>query len=280
MRDPFRIEGPAIISFSGGRTSGYMLWRILQAWGRELPADVHVCFANTGKEMPQTLDFVRDCDRHWGVAVHWLEYGRGEVNYATASRNGEPYKALIGKRGYLPNPVTRFCTVELKIRCIGKWAKDHFGHRDFDQVLGLRVDEAHRAAKALARAEFDSEYAGMQLPLYRAGVTKRDVQAFWLKQNFDLRLPNINGATPFGNCDLCFLKSAATISGIMREQPELARWWIEAEAEARANKPSGARFRADRPSYAQMLDTVQRQGNIDFGDLDQRIDCFCSEDQA
>lgn len=60
MSDPFRITGPAIISVSGGRTSAYMLWRILQAHGGTLPSDVHAAFANTGREMPATLDFVQD----------------------------------------------------------------------------------------------------------------------------------------------------------------------------------------------------------------------------
>lgn len=276
MRDPFLISGPAIVSFSGGRTSGYMLYRILQSHGGALPAQVKVCFANTGKEMPETLDFVRDCQTHWGVEIAWLEYGRGRVSYEDASRKGEPYTALIDKRGYLPNPVTRFCTVELKIRTIGKWAREDFGHRDFDQVLGLRADEPQRAAKALARAEVDSEYTGMQLPLYRAGITKRDVQEFWRAQNFTLHLPTINGSTPLGNCDLCFLKSAGTISGIMRDRPDLATWWIEAEAEAKASKPDGARFRNDRPSYAALLEAVRRQYAFDFGD-DNLIDCFCGD---
>lgn len=39
-RDPFLIEGPAVISFSGGRTSGYMLRRILDAVPRQEWADL------------------------------------------------------------------------------------------------------------------------------------------------------------------------------------------------------------------------------------------------
>lgn len=41
MSDPFLIEGPAAISFSGGRTSALMLRRILDAHGGTLPPDVH-----------------------------------------------------------------------------------------------------------------------------------------------------------------------------------------------------------------------------------------------
>lgn len=44
-----------------------MLWRILQAHGGTLPDDIVVCFANTGREMPATLDFVRDIGERWDV---------------------------------------------------------------------------------------------------------------------------------------------------------------------------------------------------------------------
>jgi 3'-phosphoadenosine 5'-phosphosulfate sulfotransferase (PAPS reductase)/FAD synthetase len=116
MANPYLIEGPALISFSGGRTSAYMLRQIIDAYGGSLPPLVIACFANTGKEMPQTLDFVHECGVRWDVPITWLEYDpAGEkqkkfriVDRATASRNGEPFEALVKERRYLPNPVTRF----------------------------------------------------------------------------------------------------------------------------------------------------------------------------
>lgn len=59
--NPYRITGPALISFSGGRTSAFMVWNILQAHGGTLPDDVVVAFANTGKEREETLRFVHEC---------------------------------------------------------------------------------------------------------------------------------------------------------------------------------------------------------------------------
>ena len=71
--NPYKIEGPALISFSGGRTSGFMLKKILDAYEGKLPSDVYVVFANTGKEMPQTLDFINDCSKNWQLDIVWLE---------------------------------------------------------------------------------------------------------------------------------------------------------------------------------------------------------------
>jgi 3'-phosphoadenosine 5'-phosphosulfate sulfotransferase (PAPS reductase)/FAD synthetase len=71
MRNPFIIDEPTCISFSGGRTSAYMLWRILQA-NKGLPEEAIVCFANTGKEDEATLKFVKDCQDNWDVEINWL----------------------------------------------------------------------------------------------------------------------------------------------------------------------------------------------------------------
>jgi 3'-phosphoadenosine 5'-phosphosulfate sulfotransferase (PAPS reductase)/FAD synthetase len=93
-----------IINFSGGRTSAYMTKRLIDMG----LTDYIVTFQNTGKEMPQTLDFVNECDKRWGLNIVWLEYRFGNqfevVSYETASRDGRPFAELIEhNKHFLPN---------------------------------------------------------------------------------------------------------------------------------------------------------------------------------
>lgn len=284
-RDPFKITGPTCISFSGGRTSAYMLWRVMQSNGGFL-YDAEVCFANTGKEDEATLRFVAECAARWKIHINWLEYrsseaGFAEVDYPSASRNGQPFEDVIRKRNYLPNPVARFCTVELKIRTMHRYLSS-IGWKDreegWDQMIGIRADEQRRVAKIRARPSPETVKETMVIPLADAGVTLRDIEAFWATQPFRLELPTVNGRTLAGNCDLCFLKAANQVQTLIAQDPKRAVWWarMEALALALASAPSGARFRNDRPTYAQML--VNAENQIDaFGYDDEPIACYCGE---
>jgi 3'-phosphoadenosine 5'-phosphosulfate sulfotransferase (PAPS reductase)/FAD synthetase len=269
VADPFYVDGPAVISFSGGRTSGLMLRRILDAG---LQPDVHVLFANTGKEREETLAFVYEIETRWQVLVHWLErppfaseHERGytEVTYATASRHGQPFEQLITERECLPNPAQRWCTQELKTRVIGKWMVDH-GYRHWDAVIGLRRDEPKRVADMRAQAEKRSERWEPVFPLYEAGITKADVMTFWAVQPFDLRLQPYEG-----NCDNCFLKKVNKRERIAKDRPDLNVWWMEQE------RRTGCFFRDNEPDYA----TLPTLGNFfdDDPDDDGSISCTCTD---
>jgi 3'-phosphoadenosine 5'-phosphosulfate sulfotransferase (PAPS reductase)/FAD synthetase len=274
MRDPFLIDEPTVISFSGGRTSAYLLWRVLQS-NHGLPDEAIVCFANTGKEEEATLEFVRDCSVNWNVPIHWVEYrpndpGFEEVSFETASRNGEPFEQLILKKKYLPNPVTRFCTIEMKIRAIHKLLKSKgWKHNENMDWVGIRADEPRRIAK-IARE---------RLPLVTAGITAKDVGKFWSEQSFDLGLPNVNGKTLHGNCDLCFLKGAGQTLSLIAEKPERAIWWARMETLVQTSNETfgnGDRFRKDRPSYKEMMNYAQKQTDF-FGMDEESIACFCGD---
>jgi len=285
MSDPFKIDSPTCLSVSGGRTSAYMLWRVLQSNGGSLPPDAIACFANTGKEEEATLRFVRDCSVNWGVPITWVEDRNDERGYAvvdfdSASRNGEPFAAIIAKRQYLPNPVTRFCTVELKIRIIYKLLRDREMLADgLDMAVGIRADEQRRVAKMRNGKNSESANITNIMPLADAGVTVQDITEFWARQPFNLELPTYKGRTLAGNCDLCFLKPANQIRTLIAQKPERAVWWAaqEALALALASKPSGAVFRSDRPSYAAMLRNATEQTDFIGYDGEEGIACFCGD---
>lgn len=274
MSDPFRLTGPAVVSFSGGRTSGYMLHRIIQAHGGTLPPDVVVCFANTGREMPATLDFVRDCGAAWNVPIHWLEYreepGRhffAEVSHNSASRNGEPFEAMIRSRKILPNPVSRYCTTELKIRTQKKFLRS-LGWSHWISAVGLRADEPTRVARALDRERTKKDRWHNVCPLAAAGVDEAEVFRFWRAQPFDLRL-----AGPWeGNCDGCFLKNRAALQRMWVDHPERMAWWVDMEAVPHGNG-RGATFRADREDYAVMAATMRDQGRLPFDLNEPTLPC-------
>lgn len=285
--NPYRIDGPALVSFSGGRTSGYMLRQILDAHDGQLPADVHVVFFNTGKEFEQTLRFVHECSVRWSVPITWLEYDTAEpfdtsvVGYNSAARDGEPFEKIVKVRGFLPNPTMRLCTHYLKVKRGIAYMRDMLGYPEWVNVVGLRHDEPRRVARQKAMNEAGKERFETILPLDEAKVCRQDVSAFWKRQPFDLGLPDNNGKTPLGNCDLCFMKGAATIKGIMRLFPERARWWIDMERNAPAlgtlTKPEMALFRADRPSYRELLNFVRRQRDFEGGPSDDYLPCDCTD---
>jgi len=230
-----------------------MLWRILQAHGGKLPEDVVVCFANTGLEADETLSFVQECSEQWDVPIKWVEYGRETVEYSNASRRGEPFALLIERRKFLPNPVMRFCTQELKINLIQKAAP-----KDAAMVVGIRYDEPRRKAKLSD---------GRIAPLFDARITEREVEQFWRGMFFDLQLPY----RTHSNCTLCFLKGAGLLRSLIREKPARAMWWIEQEQKV------GARFRSDRPSYGEMRQMALSQGEMFAFDDEALQDCACTD---
>jgi 3'-phosphoadenosine 5'-phosphosulfate sulfotransferase (PAPS reductase)/FAD synthetase len=264
MSDPFRISAPAAISFSGGRTSAYMLWRIIQAYGGELPPGVKVVFANTGAEFGWTLDFVERCSEAWSVPITWLEYrhgyrGRGRrqrwaevVTHATASRNKEPFEMLLESKQIVPDRSRRFCTIQLKSLTVRRHLRA-LGWRSWSNVIGFRADEGGRIDDKLA---LEAAAPGPELstfPLSDAGITRPDVLRFWRGQNFDLELDQDGDG---GNCDGCFMFSAARLGRMFQKYPERMDWW------PRTEQRLGTKTMAPGRSYASIRQVALMQGTL------------------
>ena len=274
--NPYLVPTPFVISFSGGRTSAFMLAKVLDAYGGRLPAGGYVCFANTGREHEGTLEFVRDCADGFGCEIHWVERDFSaentvrRVEFASASRNGEPFSGLIAKKKMLPNVWKRFCTSELKVTAIARYMNS-LGVDGGTMVVGLRADEPRRVKRVDGDEREGFDYV---TPMYHAGHTILDVRQYWNSQPWDLRLPF--DSRSFGNCDMCFLKGRRHLDTVMRHEPERAEWWIEEENRAGQTWINGIR-------YEQMLVQVRIQPELfggsdgyDEGD-DHIIPCTCTD---
>jgi len=205
-----------VISFSGGRTSGYLTKRLLEEKNKW--KDVIVIFANTGQEHEKTLEFINNCDEKFGFNTVWIEAiaHPGErktstariVNFKTASRDGRPFEDIIAKYG-IPWSKAGHCTRELKEQPIKNYLRE-LGLNKTNRVMaiGIRADESHRKSKVAKENNFI-------YPLIDWDIDKEDVLSWWEDQDFDLEIPE-----HMGNCVWCWKKSYIKLVTVMREKPE------------------------------------------------------------
>jgi len=279
MSDPFRVEGPGILQFSGGRTSGEMVTRAIEAHGGRLPADVLISFQNTGLEDEATYRFVDRCEAWWGHRVHRIEWRPGspgfeEVGHNSMDRTGRWFSEINRKRRFLPNSVARFCTTVLKVEAAKAFCLAQ-GWDTWTAWVGIRRDEEPRYKKGLARNRSGKERYESAWPLYEAGIRKLDVLVSWASREFDLALED----EAFGNCRLCHLKAREKILMVLLHDIRAADWWIGEEDAISALVAAGqcgtiivdglfgeeeiprganaARFRRDGWTYRQMRDYVR-----------------------
>lgn len=272
MSDPFKITGPAVISFSGGRTSGYMLWRILQAHGGTLPPEVLVIFANTGKERTETLDFVERCSQRWAVPIHWVEYRLTApipcptrcAEWATMTDDEKTAAWTAWNEAMeVHRTPTQAKPLSHGFACVG-WATACRNGEPFEECIiahkmlpnvvtrfctqELKIRPMNKLVKSWGWKNWNvcvGIRADEPRRLAKARGTKR-------RERYDVIHPLATAkvtladvtafwkSQPFdlelgpheGNCDLCFLKSPGRRERLMRDRPQDAPWWIRMEAAA------------------------------------------------
>jgi len=276
---PYLLELPAVVSFSGGRTSGYMLHHVLDAHDGQ-PDDLQISFQNTALEHPKTYEFISQVEDEWGVNIVWLEYvvdmDEKEtfrvVDRNSYLRDGEPFEAMIRKKNYLPNPVARICTGNLKVKTMERYLATLPAFEEgYTHAIGLRHDEPRR----VHRVKGERGLQEIVCPLFDDGVDKSKVLDWWSKQSFDLDLPH----PAAGNCVGCMLKGRRQTEELMTVMPEQFDWWVRAEKIPLMSRPEGGTFRSDRPSYGRMRELLNEQGWLfDLsGPDDETIPCMCTD---
>ena len=228
-----------IYNFSGGKSSALMT--IL---GKPSCNDI-VLFCDTGREHPETYNFIDKFQEHENIEVVKIKHDLGFAKYTSS----------------LPNRTSRMCTSDLKIITSKRWLKSK-GILRFNNFIGFRHDEQKRI---LERKQYFKKVTDIFI-LNDLKITKQDVNNFWKNKNYTLEIPSI-----LGNCDLCFLKGKNQIINIMSHFPEMADKWIQDE------KRTGKQYIKDI-SYETMFKIAKNKNNLfPLDNLEASFSCSCNQ---
>lgn len=207
-----------VVSFSGGRTSAYLVHLMEQRRIKE-DLDVRYIYMDTGAEHPKTYEFIKNVVSHWSINLTCLrvvvnpELGQGNsyevIPVSEIKHDLEPWKAIVKKYG-LPYPAGAFCTREMKFNPVTKYCKDNFD--EYTTWIGIRVDEQNRLRLK----------DGINYLADISDFEKDDINHWWSKQPFDLNIPE-----HLGNCVFCIKKSVNKIALAARDEPILAKQFID-----------------------------------------------------
>ena len=142
----------------------------------------------------------------------------------------------------------------------------------YNSVLGYRCDEPNRN---LTKATKDlTAIAPMRDD---PTATRERINEFWSNHSFTLNLPEFNGRTLGGNCDMCFLKGQENLMETMRglEKAGLKDriyWWIKLEGKTTNFLVNGTTYKLlyKRSKYNPLsLGLIPRE--------DAEDSCFCTD---
>lgn len=191
---------------------------VLAATGR-IPPVTAALFCNVGddSEHPKTLRFVREVMSPW-----CKDRGLDVIELGRIKKTGEP-ETLMGRltrhgSRSLPIPVrmsngapgTRSCTMDFKVRVIGKWLRSHgaTATQKASVLIGISLDEMQRVGNRKTEKYEEVEYPLLDLRLTRDDCKKIISEA-------GLPVP------PKSSCFFCPFHRPAHWSKMRRDEPDL-----------------------------------------------------------
>ena len=160
---------PHVVKFSGGRSSGMLLFTLLENGFLQRDRGDVVVFNNTSCEHPETYRFAAECKRRvesdYGIPFFFVEFQtyedarQGEWRRLSSYRlvnerpfseanpdgfrwRGEVFEELLSHKAYLPSQFRRVCTSSLKLEVTRQFLQDWFASKSSIPRLGHGLDKS------------------------------------------------------------------------------------------------------------------------------------------
>ena len=253
-------------SISGGKTSSYL--------AKHFPADINIFslvriddkdnlwmkgkdektrqivsdklgkeFIGTA-EMDEIIYTILDLEQFLGTEITWV--------------TGKSFEEVIKQNyGYLPNKMTRYCTVEMKLKPIFNWLQENT-ELPVEMRIGFRPNEISRAETVMKRADENGiehfntiigkrktqnkwglvPYRKVTFPLIENNIQKDIIYNYWNDKNVRFAYRN--------NCVGCVNRQPLMISHMASKDLDKVKWFEKQET------ITGNRFLSD-VSFNQIL---------------------------
>lgn len=182
-----------ILSLSGGKDS-----TALAIYMRDRVPDMEYVFCDTGKELPETYDYLRKVEAYLGKPVVYLRASDGGFD-----------DFLKARRGFLPSAQVRWCTELLKIRPF----EEYVGRDIAISYIAIRYDE-NRRGYISKKPNIIPKYPFIEDKITKDGVIR-------ILQDSGLGLPSYYEWRSRSGCYFCFFQQRHEWVGLLERHPEL-----------------------------------------------------------
>lgn len=182
-----------LLGLSGGKDSA-----ALAIYMRDKVPEMEYFFADTGAELPETLEFVDLMEDYLGKRITRLNAGRGFDYYLKLNGN------------FLPTARSRWCTINLKLKPF----EEFVGNDPVISYVAIRADEPYRTGYISTKPNIKAVY-----PFKEDGKVKDDI--IKILEESGIGIPKYYDWRSRSGCYFCFYQRKIEWIGLYENHPDL-----------------------------------------------------------
>ena len=182
-----------LLGLSGGKDSA-----ALAIYLRDKVPEMEYFFADTGAELPVTLEFIEILEDYLDKKIYRLNTHRGFDFFLKLHDN------------FLPSVRSRWCTINLKLTPFEKFV----GNDQVITYIAIRADESQRTGYISTKSNIKACY-----PFKEDGLVKEDILG--ILEEAGIGLPNYYQWRSRSGCYFCFFQRKEEWLGLYENHPDL-----------------------------------------------------------
>ena len=204
-----------ILGLSGGKDSAALA---VHMNNKHPEIDVEYFFTDTGYELDETYKFLDKLKTRLDKPIHYIKPLNSFDYYMKKYNN------------FLPSPMSRWCTIEMKLKAMEKWLKPYLDANDeIVTLIAIRSDERGRTGYKPTHQAIKARFPFIEDMVDRDGVLQ-------ILEESGLGLPEYYKWRSRSGCTFCFFQKKIEWVGLQENNPSAWAHAKSLEKEATKNQ--------------------------------------------